>query len=93
MGPPTTADSGRQTAAPGASTALALLLSINLFNYIDRYVLAAVLPKIAADPEIGPLSMAALEREARSLYAGNLFLARDFDRYALDRQGTLNRLA
>lgn len=40
----------------------------------------------------GPLSMAALEREARSLYAGNLYLARDFDRYALDRQGGLNRL-
>ena len=31
---------------PGARSALALLLAINLFNYIDRYVLAAVLPKI-----------------------------------------------
>ena len=31
---------------PGARTALALLLAINLFNYIDRYVLAAVLLKI-----------------------------------------------
>jgi len=30
-----------------ARTALALLLSINLFNYIDRYVLAAVEPEIA----------------------------------------------
>lgn len=34
---------------PGAGRALALLLGINLFNYIDRYVLAAVLPLIAID--------------------------------------------
>ena len=33
---------------PGARTALALLLGINLFNYIDRYVLAAVEPDIRA---------------------------------------------
>jgi MFS family permease len=32
----------------GARTALALLLAINLFNYIDRYVLAAVEPSIRA---------------------------------------------
>ena len=31
---------------PGAKTALALLLAINLFNYIDRQVLAAVEPEI-----------------------------------------------
>jgi MFS family permease len=31
-----------QTALPGARTALILLLTINLFNYIDRQVLAAV---------------------------------------------------
>ncbi len=31
---------------PGARTALVLLLGINLFNYIDRYVLAAVEPEI-----------------------------------------------
>jgi MFS transporter, Spinster family, sphingosine-1-phosphate transporter len=35
-------------ANPGARTALALLLGINLFNYIDRYVLAAVEPNIRA---------------------------------------------
>ena len=34
---------------PGARGALVLLLLINLFNYIDRQVLAAVEPKIAAD--------------------------------------------
>ena len=31
---------------PGAGRALALLLAINLFNYIDRYILAAVEPEI-----------------------------------------------
>src|SRR5262249_22834145 len=41
---------------PGARAALLLLLSINLFNYIDRQVLSAVLPHIkddflAADPD------------------------------------------
>src|SRR3954454_21776098 len=37
------------TPIPGARAAVALLLSINLFNYIDRYVLAAVESKIAGD--------------------------------------------
>jgi len=32
-----------------ATTALWLLLVINLFNYIDRYILAAVLPRIRQD--------------------------------------------
>jgi MFS family permease len=32
---------------------LALLLAINLFNYIDRYVLAAVLPKIGEQFRVG----------------------------------------
>jgi ribonuclease Z len=31
--------------------------------------------------------MAALEAEARGVYGGNLFLARDFDRYVLSREG------
>jgi len=34
------------SARPGAKSALALLLCINLFNYIDRQVLAAVEPEI-----------------------------------------------
>lgn len=37
---------GPALALPGARTALILLLVINLFNYMDRQVLAAVLPKI-----------------------------------------------
>src|SRR3984893_6345928 len=39
-------NSGRSSA--GARTALGLLLAINLFNYIDRQVLAAVEPEIRA---------------------------------------------
>ncbi|HEX7515869.1 MAG TPA: MFS transporter [Chthoniobacterales bacterium] len=35
-------------ANPGARTALALLLGINLFNYIDRFILSAVEPNIRA---------------------------------------------
>jgi len=34
---------------PGARSALILLLAINLFNYIDRQILAAVLPKIEVE--------------------------------------------
>src|SRR5690349_9960683 len=34
---------------PGAGYALALLLSINLFNYIDRQILSATLPKLQLD--------------------------------------------
>src|ERR1022692_4636912 len=37
-----------QQSRPGARTALVLLLGINLLNYIDRYVLAAVEPSIRA---------------------------------------------
>src|SRR4051812_45270288 len=39
----------RDAPAPGARSALVLLLSINLFNYIDRFILAAVEPKISAE--------------------------------------------
>jgi MFS family permease len=38
---------------PGARAALALLLAINLFNYIDRYILAAVLPKVGEQFSVG----------------------------------------
>jgi len=44
--PSATADSGRATPFPGARAALVLLLLINLFNYIDRQVLAAVVKPI-----------------------------------------------
>ena len=48
MHAPTTAP-GPAAAAPGAWPALALLLVINLFNYIDRQVLSAVLPTLKRD--------------------------------------------
>lgn len=35
-----------ETRLPGARRALLLLLAINLFNYLDRYILAAVEPEI-----------------------------------------------
>jgi ribonuclease Z len=38
----------------------------------------------------GSPSMMDIEREAREVYGGQLFLARDFDRYQLDRQGRLS---
>lgn len=49
---PTAGSTGPVTAAPGARAALALLLAINLFNYIDRQVLSAVLPAIQLDSSI-----------------------------------------
>lgn len=44
----TTAGRGRSTPFPGARAALVLLLLINLFNYIDRQVLATVVDYIQA---------------------------------------------
>jgi MFS transporter, Spinster family, sphingosine-1-phosphate transporter len=49
MAVPTSAGPGPAHAAPRAGLALALLLAINLFNYIDRQVLSAVLPKLELD--------------------------------------------
>ena len=53
---------GSEVPAPGARLALTLLVLINLFNYIDRQVLAAVEPSIQAelfpkveDPQTGLL--------------------------------------
>lgn len=40
---------GPRQAVPGATAALTLLLAINLFNYIDRQVLSAVLPMLQLD--------------------------------------------
>jgi len=40
----------------------------------------------------GPLSVSAIETEARTAYGGNLFLARDLDQLVLDRQGSLERV-
>lgn len=52
MGGPTSNSAGPAAVAPRAGLALALLLSINLFNYIDRQVLSATLPKMALDADL-----------------------------------------
>ena len=49
MSAPPSAGPGPSTVAPRAGLALGLLLAINLFNYIDRQVLSAVLPKLELD--------------------------------------------
>jgi ribonuclease Z len=41
----------------------------------------------------GQLTMADVENEAREVYGGQLFLASDFERYVLDREGRLARQA
>jgi len=46
------ATGGPTKVVPGAGYALALLLAINLFNYIDRQILSATLPKIQLDAGI-----------------------------------------
>jgi MFS family permease len=48
----TVGGAGPSKAVPGAGWALALLLGINLFNYIDRQVLSAVLPKLQLDADL-----------------------------------------
>ncbi len=50
---------------PGAKWTLLLLLGINLFNYVDRFVLAAVVPRLkeqfhASDKQVGALATAFL---------------------------------
>src|SRR5688572_21978569 len=47
--PPMAEQTASTQARPGAVTALLLLLVINLFNYIDRQVLAAVEPPLSAE--------------------------------------------
>ncbi len=49
-----TDSAGPRKAVPGAGWALALLIGINLFNYIDRQILSATLPKIKRDATIFP---------------------------------------
>ena len=53
-GTPAAGTNGLSAPLPGAGRALALLLAINLFNYIDRQVLAAVEPQIRRQFFPGP---------------------------------------
>lgn len=52
MGTGVTRSPSLPPSVPGARAALVLLLGINLFNYIDRQVLSAVLPAIQLDATI-----------------------------------------
>jgi MFS transporter, Spinster family, sphingosine-1-phosphate transporter len=47
--PPTKPAAVANHVASGARWSLCLLLTINLFNYIDRYILAAVVPEVQRD--------------------------------------------
>lgn len=57
----------RHSPLPGARTALVLLLSINLFNYIDRQVLAAVVPQIKQDFYLNPAAVPLAANTAAAL--------------------------
>ncbi len=52
MAHPVSTSPGPASAIPGAKSALALLIGINLFNYIDRQILSAVLPLLQLDGTI-----------------------------------------
>src|SRR5437868_13161045 len=61
---------------PGARDALILLLCINLFNYIDRQMLAAVVPKIRGDlPAHLPASLQRLFGNPENALIGLLAMA------------------
>jgi predicted MFS family arabinose efflux permease len=54
MPTPNRIPAGSQSPVPGAGRFLSLLIVINLFNYIDRQVLAAVLPRMLLDGTMFP---------------------------------------
>ena len=74
--------SGKVAKVPGAGLALTLLLLINLFNYIDRYVLAAVEPDIRREffgaPESAESGSAAAQAEDSTAKAKTGLLATAF---------------
>lgn len=74
VGPGPQHSSARMTASAAAAAGLPNLV---LTHFSPRY------------QDEGALTIQAIEDEARSYYDGKLFLARDFDRYVLDRQGKL----
>ncbi len=52
MAHPVSSSPGPNSVVPGARGALALLIGINLFNYVDRQILSAVLPLLQLDGTI-----------------------------------------
>jgi ribonuclease Z len=81
VGPGPQHSSARMTASAAAAAGVPNLV---LTHFSPRY-------QQHEDEQRGPLTMAAIEIEAREVYQGRLFLARDFERYVLDRQGILSR--
>ncbi|MFL5340609.1 MAG: spinster family MFS transporter [Gemmataceae bacterium] len=68
-------DGSRLAAAKGARVSLLLLLGINMFNYMDRYILAAALPRIEVDPAIAPVSKGQLGLLTTAFVASYLVLS------------------
>ncbi len=64
---------GLERPAAGAGLALSLLLAINLFNYIDRQVLSAVLPKLELDASLFSPTDPWLKTKLGSLTTGFMF--------------------
>jgi ribonuclease Z len=75
VGPGPQHSSARMTASAAAAAGVPNLV---LTHFSPRYQDGAGSPSIRE-----------VEDEAREVYGGELFLARDFDRYELDREGTL----
>ena len=75
VGPGPQHSSARMTAAAAQAAGVPNLV---LTHFSPRY------------RDSGPLTIGAVEAEARMAYGGHLFLARDFDRYLLDRDGRLS---
>ena len=78
VGPGPQHSSARMTAGAAAAAGVPNLV---LTHFSARY------------QDQGPVNIQAIEDEARAVYDGQLFLARDFERYLLDRQGRLTRVA
>nr|WP_314546913.1 MBL fold metallo-hydrolase [uncultured Massilia sp.] len=58
---------------------------------VPHLVLTHFSPRYQERPAPGQAGIADVEAEARSVYDGGLFMARDFDRYVLDREHGLAR--
>jgi ribonuclease Z len=82
VGPGPQHSSARMTARAAAAAGVPNLV---LTHFSPRY-------QEHGDEQRGPLTMAAIEEEAKAVYGGRLFLARDFERYVLDRQGQLTKV-
>ena len=76
VGPGPQHSSARMTATAAAAAGVPNLV---LTHFSPRY------------QDQGPLTIQAIEDEARNAYPGRLFLARDFDRFVLDRDGGLSK--